>query len=66
MLLGESPTAGTRCRSRELRLGKRDAGDFGAAAFCKIEREAAPTAPDVENAVTRLDEQLCRNMALLG
>jgi hypothetical protein len=53
-------------RERELSLGERNPPNGSAAPFGKIEREAAPTAAHVENPVTRLDEQLCRNMALLG
>ncbi len=42
------------------------ARDIGAADLCEIERHAAPTAADVEDALARLDEELCRDMALLG
>ena len=46
-----SPMAG----ELELSLGKRNPPNGSAAQFGKIEREAAPTAADVEDAMARLN-----------
>ena len=53
-------------RDCELFLRQRDAGDPRAAVFGEIERKPAPAGADVEHALAGLDQQLGREMALLG
>ena len=53
-------------RARVLLLRERDAGDVRAAELGQIERKPAPAAADVEHALVPRDEQLGREMTLLG
>src|SRR5262249_47054146 len=50
----------------ELLLRKRNAGDAGVAHLRCIERKPAPAAADVKKPMPLLDQQLCRQVPLLG
>src|SRR5208283_6180916 len=53
-------------RDGDLLARKRDARDLSVADPREVERETAPAAADVENALAGLDEQLGGYVALLG
>jgi hypothetical protein len=44
----------------------RNAGRVRAAEFRRVQHKPAPAAADVEEAVSRLDQELCREVPLLG